>query len=170
MARRAGIILLLFEAVWLNVILPGHTRGAVAFSGGEPGDGGGSWYVACGRCETTKTGSRSGAIESVVADGVFAGRQSVDGRAMTNSLIGYRHRAPGGGDHFAANAGFADGHAELLSSDQFPCAYATTASYAANGGQTTFARERDKNLTGPTVYPDPDGALRLFLTANPGAN
>jgi hypothetical protein len=34
MVRRVGVILLLlFEAVWLNVILPGHTRGAVALPG-----------------------------------------------------------------------------------------------------------------------------------------
>ncbi|HYO11029.1 MAG TPA: DUF2946 family protein [Tepidisphaeraceae bacterium] len=38
MIRRVGIILLLlFEALWLNVVLPGHTRGAVALAGGGCG-------------------------------------------------------------------------------------------------------------------------------------
>jgi hypothetical protein len=34
--RRAGIIaLLVFQAVWLNVILPGHTRGVITVPGAE---------------------------------------------------------------------------------------------------------------------------------------
>jgi hypothetical protein len=37
MVRRAGVIaLLIFEAIWLNVIVPGHTRGAVTLPGFEP--------------------------------------------------------------------------------------------------------------------------------------
>jgi prepilin-type N-terminal cleavage/methylation domain-containing protein/prepilin-type processing-associated H-X9-DG protein len=104
-----------------------------------------------------------------VADGVFMGRQSVDGIGMTNSAIGYRHPGPKGA-HAVANAAFADGHAESVSSDDFPSAYSTTAGYSSNGGQTTLAAQEQINLGKYTVYPDPAGALQVFLAANPGAN
>jgi len=104
-----------------------------------------------------------------VADGVFMGRQSDDGIGMTNSVIGYRH--PGlRGVHTAANAAFADGHAESLTILQFPLAYATTASYAGSGGTTTLATQEGINLNSYSVYPDPAGSLQIFLAANPGAN
>src|SRR4051794_35307660 len=39
MFRRAALIsLLVFQAVWLTVILPGHTRGAVTLPGYKPAD------------------------------------------------------------------------------------------------------------------------------------
>lgn len=104
-----------------------------------------------------------------VADGLFMGRQSADGLGMTNSVIGYRHRGPKG-PATLANAAFADGHAESLASTQFPCAYATTSSYASSGGSMTLAREVQLNNSGPTVYPDPDAAWRIFQALNPGAN
>ena len=112
---------------------------------------------------------RAAARTITVADGVFMGRQSVDGWGMTNSLIGYRHRGPAGA-LTAANAGFADGHAETLVKGNFPAAYATSASYAANKGTETFAQQRAINAAGPTVYVDAQNALDLFLAANPGAN
>jgi prepilin-type processing-associated H-X9-DG protein len=103
-----------------------------------------------------------------VADGLYMGRQSVDGLKMTNSRIGYRH--PGSkGPNTAANAAFADGHAERLDAAKFPCAYATTASYTANSGTTTFAAQVANNAQGATIYSDPDYAYGLFMAANPGA-
>ncbi len=121
--------------------------------------------IAAHRASRMRNASRT----ITMADGVFMGRQSADGWGMTNSVIGYRHRGPGG-PLTAANAGFADGHAETLAKGNFPCAYATTASYAASGGTDTFARQQAINIGGPTVYPDPVSALQLFLAANPGAN
>ena len=104
-----------------------------------------------------------------VADGVFMGRQSADGLGMTNSVIGYRHRGPTG-PLTAANAAFADGHSETLANSRFPLAYGTTASYAAAGATATFGGQQAQNIGGATVYPDPQGALSLFLAANPTAN
>jgi prepilin-type N-terminal cleavage/methylation domain-containing protein/prepilin-type processing-associated H-X9-DG protein len=105
----------------------------------------------------------------VVADGLYAGRQSVDAIGMNNCRIGYRHSGTKG-QNTVANAGFADGHVESLTGDQFPCTYAKTTSYAANKGTVTFAQEEANNLNGATIYADPDGVLQTFLTANPGAN
>jgi prepilin-type N-terminal cleavage/methylation domain-containing protein/prepilin-type processing-associated H-X9-DG protein len=104
-----------------------------------------------------------------VADGTFMGRQSVDGLGMTNSVIGYRHRGPKGAGTIA-NAGFADGHAESLTSAQFPCGLALTSSYASSGGSMTYAQQVQVNSSGPTVYPDPEAALSVFQSLNPGAN
>lgn len=105
----------------------------------------------------------------VVADGLYGGRQSVDSIGMTNGRIGYRH--PGAkGQNTLANAGFADGHVESLTGDQFPCAYAKTSSYTANKGNITLSEEEANNLNGPTVYTDPAGSLQTYLNANPGAN
>ena len=104
-----------------------------------------------------------------VADGVFMGRQSADGWGMTNSAIGYRHRGPTG-PNTAANAGFADGHAETLSRGGFPLAYGTTATYAAAGGTDTFAAQDALNGQRATVYLNPQAARAIFIAANPGAN
>ena len=104
-----------------------------------------------------------------VADGVFLGRQSADDYGMSNSLVGYRHRGPAG-PLTAANAAFADGHAETLPKGRFPCALAPTATYAAAGGSTTLARQRAINANGPTVYADPAAALDAFARANPSVN
>jgi prepilin-type processing-associated H-X9-DG protein len=105
----------------------------------------------------------------VVADGLYMGRQSVDENGMTNCRIGFRHYGPKGLNTLA-NVGFADGHAESLTSSQFPCSYAKTTSYAGNNGHTTLAQQEALNLTGPTVYADPATALQIFLNNNPGAN
>ena len=125
---------------------------------------------AADRIEAHKVGRcRNTSRTITVADGVFMGRQSADGLGMANSAIGYRHRGPTG-PLTAANAAFADAHAETLVKGRFPLAYATTASYAANGGTATLAGQEAQNIGGPTVYPDPQTALSLFLAANPGAN
>jgi prepilin-type N-terminal cleavage/methylation domain-containing protein/prepilin-type processing-associated H-X9-DG protein len=104
-----------------------------------------------------------------VADGVYMGRQSVDQSGMTNGRIGYRHYGTKGSNS-SANAAFADGHAETISTDQFPCAYSLTSKYAANGGTTTFAQQQTMNLTGATIYADPNLALRNFRMSYPNPN
>lgn len=73
----------------------------------------------------------------VLADGVYAGRQSSTRFGMANSRIGYRH------PNLTANAAFADGHAETLRSDQFP-----------RGGV-----KEDNVGSGPTLYADPTRAF-----------
>jgi prepilin-type N-terminal cleavage/methylation domain-containing protein/prepilin-type processing-associated H-X9-DG protein len=97
----------------------------------------------------------------VVADGIYMGRQSVNQVKMTNSRIGYRHRGSHG-DHTVANAAFADGHAEAIDGYRFPCALASDAKYAANGGQTTLAEQIDENLSEMTVYANPEAAVAAF--------
>ncbi len=119
-------------------------------------------YLSLHRTSRVRASSRL----ITVADGLYMGRQSVDGIGMTNTRIGYRH--PGSkGANTAANAAFADGHAERLNAADFPCAYALTSSYAGNKGSTTYAQQLSLNMQGPTVYSDPQGALDLFLIANP---
>ena len=73
----------------------------------------------------------------VVADGVYMGRQSVDQVGMKNSRIGYRHTGPAG-VNTVANVGFADGHVEALTGNQFPCSYAKTSSYSGNLGSSSL--------------------------------
>jgi len=126
-------------------------------------DAGGA-YIRLHKITEVKYPSRT----IVVADGLYMGRQSVDQVGMNNCRIGFRHPGPQG-PNTVANAGFADGHVESISGDQFPCAFAKTSSYASNKGTTTLARQETTNLTGPTVYADPDVALRTFLNNNPGA-
>jgi prepilin-type N-terminal cleavage/methylation domain-containing protein/prepilin-type processing-associated H-X9-DG protein len=104
----------------------------------------------------------------VIADGLYAGRQSVDQMGMNNCRVGFRHRG-NLGPYTVANAGFADGHAEALNGNQFPCSYALSTSYAKNLGTTTLAQQEATNLNGPTVYDDPAGALGIFMANNPGA-
>jgi prepilin-type processing-associated H-X9-DG protein len=103
-----------------------------------------------------------------VADGVYMGRQSVDQSGMNDCRVGYRHTG-GKGPNLAANASFADGHAETLDSASFPCTYALSTKYATNGGTCTLAQQESINESESTVYADPDGQLQLFLAANPGA-
>jgi prepilin-type N-terminal cleavage/methylation domain-containing protein/prepilin-type processing-associated H-X9-DG protein len=105
----------------------------------------------------------------ICADGLYMGRQSVDQVGMTNCRIGFRHRGPLG-PNTSANAAFADGHVESLSSNDFPCSYAKTSSYTGNKGTTTLSKQEEQNLTGSTVYADPAAALNIFLTNNPGAH
>ncbi|HEY1628699.1 MAG TPA: prepilin-type N-terminal cleavage/methylation domain-containing protein [Tepidisphaeraceae bacterium] len=115
------------------------------------------------------TSIRHSAQMIVAADGVYMGRQSVDEPGMTNSRIGFRHRGPKG-QNSLANAAFADGHAESIPGEQFPCSFAASTSYANNKGATTLAKQVTQNMSGYTVYADPEAALHAFLVANPGAN
>jgi prepilin-type processing-associated H-X9-DG protein len=83
----------------------------------------------------------------VAADGVYMGRQSVDRVGMANLRVGYRHPGAGGG---SANCVFADGHAQSVSSSQFPLGV---------GGGNTNAAVKASNFGPLTVYTDPLGAL-----------
>jgi prepilin-type N-terminal cleavage/methylation domain-containing protein len=104
----------------------------------------------------------------VAADGVYMGRQSVDQANMTNGRVGFRHPGPKG-SHTVADAVYADGHAQAVFTDNFPCAFALTTSYEANNGMTTLARQTTLNFSGSTIYADPQGAFAMFTAANPGA-
>lgn len=112
---------------------------------------------------------RASARMICVADGVYMGRQTVNQAGMTNSRVGFRH--PGSkGRNSVSNAAYADGHAEAVVTDRFPCAFATTASYTTNLGTTTLAKQAAENFSGNTIYADPQKAYDLFMKANPGAN
>jgi prepilin-type processing-associated H-X9-DG protein/prepilin-type N-terminal cleavage/methylation domain-containing protein len=81
----------------------------------------------------------------VLADGVYAGRQSDTRLGVTNSRIGYRHPKQ------VANVCFADGHAEGISTENFP---------RANGTTVTLTDARNDNYgEKPTVYANADRAL-----------
>ena len=51
MERRIRIALIVYQVAWLNVVLPGHTRGAVTVPGYQP-----SIAKAC--CATDRSGAR----------------------------------------------------------------------------------------------------------------
>ena len=89
----------------------------------------------------------NGSALIVAADGIYMGRQSVDRFGMTNLRVGYRHPGSGGG---SANAVFADGHAQPVSSSQFPL---------GTGGGNTNADVKASNFGALTVYADPVGTL-----------
>jgi prepilin-type processing-associated H-X9-DG protein len=168
----AGINKILRTSYWINAYNP--IGGAVASL--TPND---LYYTCCVNFGPDSSGHilmphkttniKHSSLLITVADGLYMGRQSVDQVGMTNSRIGYRHYGPKG-QYTLANAGFADGHAESLTSDQFPCSYSTSAKYASNGGKTTLLMQEVLNQTGPTVYADPTTALQIFMAANPGAN
>ncbi|HEY7090089.1 MAG TPA: type II secretion system protein [Tepidisphaeraceae bacterium] len=115
------------------------------------------------------TGIRHSSLMIVAADGVYMGRQSVNQNGMTNSRIGFRHPGPKGRDTLA-NVAFADGHAEQMTGDRFPCAFAATSSYTSNKGTTTLADQITQNMSGATIFANPEAALKIFQDANPGAN
>jgi len=78
----------------------------------------------------------------VLADGVYAGRQSDTRIFVTNSRIGYRHPKQ------RANVIFADGHAEAINGNEFP---------RAAGGTVTVADSRNDNYgEKPTIYSNAD--------------
>ena len=81
----------------------------------------------------------------VLADGVYAGRQSDTRIGVTNSRVGYRH------PNQTANVVFADGHAESIKGDRFP---------RANGTTVTLADARNDNFgENPTVFANADRSL-----------
>ncbi len=84
-----------------------------------------------------------------LADGVYMGRQSVVRLGDANSRIGYRH--PGMGLlRGAANVAFADGHVETITGTCFPRAV------SASDSASVQADKRAENLSGPTLYANPD--------------
>jgi prepilin-type N-terminal cleavage/methylation domain-containing protein/prepilin-type processing-associated H-X9-DG protein len=100
----------------------------------------------------------------VAADGVYMGRQSVDQLGMDKSRIGYRHRGPKGAGT-SVNACFADGHAESISTVDFPCSLpSSTSGYTVAGtyGTPTVPGQEAENMTGFTVYADPTVALAIW--------
>ncbi len=88
----------------------------------------------------------------VAADGVYMGRQGSTQLTIptlvpqSNCRIGYRHRGNHGADT-AANACFADGHAEPVQCDHFPQSKPSSGPDAAQQAQ---------NLNGFTVYANPE--------------
>ncbi|MBS0195679.1 MAG: type II secretion system protein [Planctomycetes bacterium] len=96
---------------------------------------------------TKLTAFRRPAALIATADGVYAGRQRDNKINRTNSRIGYRHPGKGGG---AANAAFADGHAQLISAEEFP---------RGLGGSNAVQDVRAENMGPVTLYADPEKAL-----------
>ena len=98
----------------------------------------------------------------VVADGVYAGRQSVTQLGQTNSRIGYRHpaRVTANGvtsKNGVANVCFADGHVERVTGDHFPRALSSS----DTAGSATYIAKAAENLGGhPTIYADPRSIFR----------
>jgi prepilin-type N-terminal cleavage/methylation domain-containing protein/prepilin-type processing-associated H-X9-DG protein len=89
----------------------------------------------------------------VAADGVYMGRQSSDLFGTTYCRIGFRH--PGQTKvQAAANAVFADGHAERIDGDVFP------ASLASSDSAALEATKKQLNMQGPTVYANPIKSLQ----------
>ena len=83
----------------------------------------------------------------VAADGVYMGRQGVGQVGMTNSRIGYRHRADGSP---GVNTVFADGHAKPIGSPAFPL---------ASGSGNDYAHVQALNSGPYTIYSDPTLSL-----------
>jgi prepilin-type N-terminal cleavage/methylation domain-containing protein/prepilin-type processing-associated H-X9-DG protein len=84
------------------------------------------------------------------ADGVYMGRQGstqldpATGLPQKNCRIGYRHRGPRGANTIT-NVGFADGHVEAIDGFHFP--------QSKSAGNPNAMQQ---NLTGPTVYANPE--------------
>lgn len=99
-----------------------------------------------------KLRSRRPAKFIVTADGIYMGRQAVTRLGDVNSRIGYRHpgmRRPDG----LANVAMADGHIEAITGDRFPRAL------SSGDAADIVAAKKLENLSGPTVYADPDAAF-----------
>jgi len=80
----------------------------------------------------------------VIADGIYFGRQGSTQIGQNDLRIGYRHRGPKG-PNTITNVGFADGHAEAIDGFHFPQSKSTSNPNAAQ-----------ENLTGPTLYANPE--------------
>jgi prepilin-type N-terminal cleavage/methylation domain-containing protein/prepilin-type processing-associated H-X9-DG protein len=93
----------------------------------------------------------------VVADGVYAGRQSSTQLGLANSRVGYRHpaRVTANGltsKNGAANVVFADGHVERVNGDHFPRALSSSDTV----GSANYIAKAAENLGGhPTIYAYP---------------
>lgn len=84
-----------------------------------------------------------------VADGIYMGRQSVTQMGNANSRIGYRHPGMSRLDGMA-NVALADGHVDPVRGDRFPRAL------GSSGTDAEFEQKKLENLTGFTVYSDPE--------------
>ncbi|HTL29295.1 MAG TPA: type II secretion system protein [Tepidisphaeraceae bacterium] len=103
---------------------------------------------------------RKPSLTIVLADGIYAGRQGDVRMADPKVRIGYRHKlkassvANTAAAQPSTNVVFADGHAESLTSNQFPRAYDTGAD---NVDAQSKIIPRLENLGGkPTLYANPD--------------
>ena len=90
-----------------------------------------------------------------IADGVYAGKQANNGLYVADSRIGYRHSA---NNKPAANAAFADGHAEAIPASKFPRAKGAVAPYQPAGAAAPTAAEvKAENMSGSaTIYARPE--------------
>ena len=95
------------------------------------------------------------------ADGLYMGRQSVNQLGMTNCRIGFHHNG-NKGRMTAANAVFADGHAETLNWQDFPCSLSATYANNITGTATTLDQQKSINLHGATVYSNPEAAAQIL--------
>ncbi len=88
----------------------------------------------------------------VAADGLYMGRQAVTQQGNPNGRIGYRHPGykPAIG---ASNTILADGHVEPIQGDRFPRAV------SSSDTDEVFAQKRHENLSGPTVYANPQAVF-----------
>jgi prepilin-type N-terminal cleavage/methylation domain-containing protein/prepilin-type processing-associated H-X9-DG protein len=98
------------------------------------------YYIGLHRITSVRHSSRM----VVVADGVYMGRQGSTQIGQNDCRIGYRHRGPKG-PNTITNVGFADGHVEAIDGFSFPQSKSTSNPNAAQ-----------ENLTGPTVYANPE--------------
>jgi prepilin-type N-terminal cleavage/methylation domain-containing protein/prepilin-type processing-associated H-X9-DG protein len=97
---------------------------------------------------------KQSSLTIVLADGIYSGRQGDVREIDSKCRIGYRHKF---GGRSASNVAFADGHAEVMSTDQFPRAWDTG---AGNADAQTPAIPRQENLFGkPTLYANPEDFL-----------
>jgi prepilin-type processing-associated H-X9-DG protein len=101
----------------------------------------------------------------VLSDGVYMGRQGSTQIGQSNLRIGYRHPGPQGNTTIT-NVGFADGHCEAIDGFSFPQSKSTSNPNAAH-----------ENLTGPTVYDNPEGifggvmiSCRHKVVSSPGSS
>jgi prepilin-type N-terminal cleavage/methylation domain-containing protein/prepilin-type processing-associated H-X9-DG protein len=97
--------------------------------------------------------SRRPAMFVVVSDGIYMGRQAVTRLGDKNSRIGYRHPGLNRLDG-SANVAFADGHVEPIPGDRFPRAR------HRSDTEEILAEKKLENLSGPTVYEDPESVFR----------
>ncbi|MDB5325206.1 MAG: hypothetical protein JWM57_775 [Phycisphaerales bacterium] len=89
----------------------------------------------------------------VLADGIYAGRQGdIKITDTANCRIGYRHKS---GGRPAANIAYADGHAGMLTTDEFP--YAWDVQNDALRSKASLVAQNTGNS--PTCYANPEAVL-----------
>jgi prepilin-type processing-associated H-X9-DG protein/prepilin-type N-terminal cleavage/methylation domain-containing protein len=141
-----GFNKILRVAYWINADNPIGTSTAVkedVYYTTSVGYGPGANGLTIGLQKTSRI--RRPQCLIMLADGVYAGRQSATRYGTRNSRIGYRH------PNRTANAAFADGHAEPIAGHQFP--------RAQGGGVPREEALLDNAPGNPTVYANPDRAL-----------